>query len=58
MPIGGDKGFLPYKQPVEFILESMLGPPPKELFEGIRNRFIDRFLPKVRNAFFEPFEQF
>lgn len=46
MPVGGDKGFLPYKQPVELIVEAMAGPPPKETFEGIRNPFLDRFLPK------------
>ena len=47
MPVGGDKGFLPYKQPVELILAAMAGPPPKERFAGIRNPFIDKFLPKT-----------
>lgn len=48
MPVGGDKGFLPYKQPVELIVEAMAGPPPKETFEGVRNPFIDKFLPKTK----------
>jgi len=46
MPVGGDRGFLPYKPVVELLLEAMAGPPPKSAFEGIRNPFIDRFLPK------------
>eukprot|EP00210_Caulerpa_lentillifera_P005863 g5607.t1 len=46
MPLGGDKGFLPYKPTAELIASALEGPPTKESFEGIRNRFIDRFLPR------------
>jgi len=48
MPVGGDRGFLPYQPVVELLLEAMAGPPPKSSFEGIRNPFIDRFLPKKK----------
>jgi len=50
MPVGGDKGFLPYKQPVELIAEAMAGPPPKDMFAGIRNPFLNRFLPKKEDS--------
>lgn len=46
MPLGGDKGFLPYKPTAQLIASALAGPPSKESFEGVRNRFIDRFLPK------------
>jgi hypothetical protein len=48
LKIGGEDGFLPYSATAELMASAMSGPPPAEEINGLRNRYIDRFLPPRR----------
>lgn len=45
MRLGGVNGFVPYKPTAELIAASLEGPPPAELFQGIRNPTLNQYLP-------------
>eukprot|EP00892_Ulva_mutabilis_P003633 jgi/Ulvmu1/1641/UM114_0007.1 len=48
MPIGGVEGFVPYKPTADLIAAGLSGPPPSEIVEGLRNPYLDKFVPPRR----------
>ena len=50
MPVGGVKGFLPYRPTATLIAAALSGPPSLEVMEGLRNPHLDAFLPPRRKA--------
>lgn len=50
MPVGGVRGFLPYRPTATLIAAALSGPPSLEVMEGLRNPHLDTFLPPRRKA--------
>jgi len=50
MPVGGVRGFLPYRPTATLIAAALSGPPSLEVMEGLRNPHLDAFLPPRRKA--------
>lgn len=50
MPVGGVRGFLPYRPTATLIAAALSGPPSLEVMEGLRNPHLDNFLPPRRKA--------
>jgi len=46
MPIGGKDGFVPYKATVDLMASAMSGPVPQEQQVGLRNPWLDTYLPE------------
>mmetsp|Transcript_30491 Transcript_30491/g.54642 ORF Transcript_30491/g.54642 Transcript_30491/m.54642 type:complete len:336 (-) Transcript_30491:196-1203(-) len=45
MPVGGIDGFVPYKATVDLMASAMSGPVPQEQQVGLRNPWLDSYLP-------------
>mmetsp|Transcript_22663 Transcript_22663/g.58009 ORF Transcript_22663/g.58009 Transcript_22663/m.58009 type:complete len:317 (+) Transcript_22663:126-1076(+) len=45
MPVGGKNGFVPYKATVDLMASAMSGPVPQEQQTGLRNPWLDSYLP-------------
>lgn len=50
MPVGGVRGFLPYRPTATLIAAALSGPPSLEVMDGLRNPHLDAFLPPRRKA--------
>ncbi|KAK9814139.1 hypothetical protein WJX72_001188 [[Myrmecia] bisecta] len=48
LKIGGEKGFLPYRATATLLASAMSGPPSMAETEGLRNPYVDKFLPSRR----------
>jgi len=50
LPVGGLNGFLPYRPTVTLMASARSGPPSLEVMDGLRNPYLDQFLPGRRKA--------
>lgn len=50
VPVGGVGGFLPYRPTVTLMASARSGPPSLEVMDGLRNPYLDQFLPGRRKA--------
>jgi hypothetical protein len=50
LPVGGVGGFLPYRPTVTLMAAARSGPPSLEVMDGLRNPYLDKFLPGRRKA--------
>jgi alanine transaminase len=50
LPVGGVGGFLPYRPTVTLMASARSGPPSLEVMDGLRNPYLDKFLPDRRKA--------
>jgi alanine transaminase len=48
LPVGGVGGFLPYRPTVTLMASARSGPPSLEVMDGLRNPYLDQFLPGRR----------
>ena len=48
LPVGGQGGFLPYRPTVTLMASARSGPPSLEVLDGLRNPYLDQFLPGRR----------
>lgn len=58
MPIGGRDGFLPYKPAADLIAAGFSGPPPGEIVDGLRNPYLDKFIPPRRREASEAYRAY
>jgi len=50
LPVGGVGGFLPYRPTVTLMASARSGPPSLEIMDGLRNPYLNEFLPGRRKA--------